>query len=153
MSDVEVTEAIAAAPEVVWRLVSDVTRMGEWSPETTSCRWLGAASGPAVGAKFKGSNKYGFRRWSTLCTVTTAEPGKQFSFDVHYGPLSISTWDYTFTADGPGTMVSESWTDRRPGWMKSLSRPVMGVADRDGHNRRGMEATLATLKAAAETGS
>ncbi|MDQ1706771.1 MAG: hypothetical protein QOF18_3137 [Frankiaceae bacterium] len=152
MSDVEVSTEIAAEPGVVWRLVSDVTRMGQWSPETTSCRWLGGATGPAVGAKFKGSNKHGFRRWSTTCTVTAAEPGKRFAFDVHYGPVAISSWDYTFTSSGAGTTVSESWDDRRPGWMKGLSAPVMGIADRPGHNRSGMEATLARLKEAAEAG-
>jgi uncharacterized protein YndB with AHSA1/START domain len=153
MSDVEVSTEIAAEPGVVWRLISDVTRMGQWSPETTTCRWLGGATGPAVGAKFKGSNKHGFRRWSTTCTVTDAEPGKSFSFDVHYGPVAISRWDYRLTATGEGSTVVESWTDRRPSWMRELSKPVMGVADRAGHNRRGMESTLVALKAAAEAGS
>lgn len=152
MSDIEVSTEIAADPGVVWRLVSDVTRMGQWSPETTSCRWLGDATGPAVGAKFKGSNRHGFRRWSTACTVTAAEPGKSFSFDVDYGPLAISTWDYRFESTATGSTVVESWTDRRPSWMRLLSAPVMGVADRGGHNRRGMESTLAKLKAAAESG-
>ncbi|MQA13303.1 MAG: hypothetical protein GEV09_03775 [Pseudonocardiaceae bacterium] len=31
----EVTVQLAAAPERVWELVSDITRMGEWSPENT----------------------------------------------------------------------------------------------------------------------
>jgi hypothetical protein len=84
--------------------------------------------------------------------VTAAEPGKRFAFDVHYGPVAISSWDYTFTSSGAGTTVSESWDDRRPGWMKGLSAPVMGIADRPGHNRSGMEATLARLKEAAEAG-
>ena len=39
--DVEVRRRIAAAPGMVYDLVSDVTRMGEWSPETASCRWVG----------------------------------------------------------------------------------------------------------------
>jgi uncharacterized protein YndB with AHSA1/START domain len=150
MSDVEVSTGISADPGAVWRMVSDVTRMGQWSPETTGCRWLGGATGPAVGAQFRGNNRKGFRRWSTTCTVTAAEPGKRFSFEVTYGSLPISTWDYEFTAADGGSRVVESWTDRRPGWMKVLSQPVMGVADRAGHNRTGMEATLAALKAAAE---
>ena len=32
MTDVEVRETVAAAPDAVYALVSDVTRMGEWSP-------------------------------------------------------------------------------------------------------------------------
>jgi uncharacterized protein YndB with AHSA1/START domain len=151
MSDVEVSTQIAADPVTVWQMVSDVTRMGRWSPETTSCRWLDGADGPVPGARFRGSNKHGFRRWSTTCTVTHADEGKRFSFDVTYGPTPISTWDYVFTATDGGTTVTESWTDRRPGWMRLMSTPVLGIADRSGHNRRGMEATLAALKSAAES--
>ncbi|HEU5035234.1 MAG TPA: SRPBCC family protein [Mycobacteriales bacterium] len=149
MSDVEVSAQVPADPVTVWGMVSDVTRMGQWSPETTSCRWLDGADGPAPGARFRGSNKYGFRRWSTTCTVTDADEGKRFGFDVAYGGTPISHWDYTFTATDGGTTVTESWTDRRPTWMRLLSTPVMGIADRAGHNRRSMQQTLESLKAAA----
>ncbi len=44
---------IAAPPEKVYALVSDITRMGEWSPECRSCRWADEATGPTVGARFK----------------------------------------------------------------------------------------------------
>jgi uncharacterized protein YndB with AHSA1/START domain len=152
MSDVEVSTEIKADPATVYRLVSDLPRMGEWSPENTGGRWLDGSTGPAPGARFRGSNKHGFRRWSTSVQVTAADEGREFAFDVTYGPLSIATWRYTFEADGDTTVVTESWADRRPGWMRAASGPVMGVMDRAGHNRRNMEATLAALKAAAEKG-
>jgi uncharacterized protein YndB with AHSA1/START domain len=152
MADVEVSTEIKADPEAVWRLVSDLPRMGEWSPENTGGKWLGGASGPAKGARFRGWNKHGLRRWPTTVKVTVADEGREFAFDVSSGPLSVSTWRYTFQATAGGTKVTESWEDRRPKWMRELSKPVMGVADRDGHNRRGMEHTLAALKAAAEAG-
>jgi uncharacterized protein YndB with AHSA1/START domain len=151
MSDARVSADIAAPAEKVWQLVSDLPRMGEWSPENTGGRWLGEATGPAVGARFRGTNRKGLRRWSTTCTVTAADEGKKFSFDVTYGPLAISTWDYTFDSNAGGTAVTEEWTDRRPAWMKIMSVPVMGVADRAAHNRAGMEQTLARLKSAAES--
>jgi len=59
MAEVEVTEAVRAEPSVVYDLISDVTRMGSWSPETTSCRWLSDAIGPTVGARFRGTNRHG----------------------------------------------------------------------------------------------
>ena len=150
MADVEVSTDIKADPKAVWRLVSDLPRMGEWSPENTGGRWLGGATGPAKGARFRGWNKHGIRRWPTTVEVTVADEGREFAFEVTFGPLAISTWQYTMAASGGTTTVTESWTDRRPKWMKLGSGPVMGVADRDGHNRRNMEATLAALKAAAE---
>ncbi len=48
---------IAASPEVVWELLSDITRMAEWSPECRQCEWSGGATGPVVGARFKSRNK------------------------------------------------------------------------------------------------
>jgi uncharacterized protein YndB with AHSA1/START domain len=151
VSEVTVEEQIAASPETLYGLVSDVTRMGEWSPETTGCRWLGKADGPAVGARFRGANKDGWRRWSTTCTVVEAEPGRRFAFDVSLGPAPVSRWTYTFTPAGDGCIVTESWRDRRHTWMVRLSPFVMGVPDREDHNRQGMIATLERLKKIAES--
>jgi uncharacterized protein YndB with AHSA1/START domain len=150
MTDVEVERTIAAAPEKVWALVSDVTRMGEWSPETVGCEWVGDRKEPVVGARFKGRNQSGWRKWSTVCTVVEASPGKSFVFDVKAGPFDISRWEYTFEQADGGTRVSESWTERRPKLMELMSRPIMGISDRASHNRATMQATLERLAAAAE---
>lgn len=148
---VTVDRPIAAPAETVWAMISDVTRMGEWSPETTSCSWIGGSSGPAVGAKFKGRNARGKRSWSTTCVVTECEPGRTFGFLVKGGPLDVAHWSYTLTesTDG-GCQVTERWEDRRGRLLKATSKPVSGVSDRVSHNRAGMEATLAALAAAAE---
>lgn len=52
-----VSLVIARAPEDVWDLIADVTRMSEWSPETTTASWCDGVADPAVGARFKGGNK------------------------------------------------------------------------------------------------
>jgi uncharacterized protein YndB with AHSA1/START domain len=145
---VEVRRRIDAPPEVVYDLVSDVTRMGEWSPETASCRWVGDVTEAAVGARFRGTNRRGPLIWTTTCTVTAAEPGRHFAFAVAWAGVPISDWAYTFRPDGAGCEVVETWSDRRPRAMRLASVPVMGVVDRSAHNRRGMEATLAALQQA-----
>ena len=48
------TVHIAAPPDLVWDLVSDVTRIGEYSPETFEAEWLDGASGPRAGVRFRG---------------------------------------------------------------------------------------------------
>ena len=68
----EASVVIAASPDVVYGVVSDVTRMGEWSPETVACEWIEGATGPSVGARFKGTNKRGIARWSTKPKVVAA---------------------------------------------------------------------------------
>jgi uncharacterized protein YndB with AHSA1/START domain len=150
MTDVHVERKIAAPPEAVWALVSDVTRMGEWSPETVGCEWVGDTKEPVVGARFKGRNQSGWRKWSTVCKVVEAAPGKSFAFEVKAGPVDVSLWEYTFEPADGGTRVTESWTDRRPKLMEMISRPMMGVYDRASHNRETMQATLERLAAAAE---
>ena len=150
MPTVSVSQAIAAPPDKVWALLSDLSRMGEWSPENTGGEWASGATGPALGARFKGTNVNGKRRWNTKVEVTTCEPGKAFAFDVSAMGLSIARWSYEIEPAESGCTVTESWTDTRGGLAKALGGPVSGVADRASHNRAGMEATLTGLAAAAE---
>ena len=148
---VRVSTMINASAERVWDLVSDVTRMGEWSPETRSCRWVGTPAGPEVGARFTGRNAYRGRRWQTTCTVTAAEGGREFAFDVvGAGLFDVATWRYELRPVNGGCEVEETFTDRRNPLLRVGGVLVLGVTDRAAHNRRGMERTLAALKAAAE---
>ena len=84
MSDqVVVTKDIAAPAATVWALVSDLPRMGEWSPENRGGQWVKGATGPVPGARFKGENRNGDKSWSTDAKVVDAEPGRRFSFRRH----------------------------------------------------------------------
>jgi hypothetical protein len=142
---------IAAPAEKVWSLVSDLPRMGEWSPENAGGKWVKGATGPALGARFKGTNKNGIRRWSTTVTVVACEPGKEFEFAVTAGPLTVAKWRYEFEEIEPGSCrVTESWIDERKPWFASLAR-LMGDHSAD-HTHKQMAGTLQNL-AAASTGS
>jgi hypothetical protein len=147
---VEVSVDVAAAADAVYALISDVRRMGEWSPECVRCEWLDGADRAAVGARFRGHNRIGVRRWSTVSTVVAAEPDRSFAFRVAAVGLPVAEWRYTVTTIPGGCRVSETWTDSRGGVIRTLGRLATGVGDRAAHNRRGMEATLARIKAAAE---
>jgi uncharacterized protein YndB with AHSA1/START domain len=145
------TVTIAAPPEAVWDLVTDISRMGEWSPETTSCRWLGRRKGPEVGARFVGFNKRGWARWATTVRVVEAERGRSFAFRVD--GIGVR-WGYVFEPEGDGTRLSETrdLSGARIPVVKALSVFVGGM---DGHAdelRAGMQATLERIKAAAEAG-
>jgi len=66
---VSVSETVAAAPDVLYGLVADVTRMGEWSPENEGGTWLGGATTATPGARFRSQNRVGKRSWKTVATV------------------------------------------------------------------------------------
>lgn len=145
-----VTLRIAASPERVYDIVSDVTQMGRLSPECTGGRWLGGAGGPAVGARFKGTNRRGWVRWSTTNTVVAAAPGREFAFETKE---SGTRWSYRLEPDGDGTLVTESrapWRDR-PVTARMAARLFLGgVDEHDEEMRAGLRATLERLKAVAE---
>lgn len=146
-----VSVEIAAPAEAVWALVSDLTRMGEWSPETTKVEWTGGSTGPSVGATFKGTNKLGPRRWSTNGRIVVADPPNELAWDVTAVGLKVARWAYRIESTGEfSCRVTETFDDQRGGLLKVLGSLVSGVKDRGEHNAKGMEATLARLKAAAE---
>ncbi len=130
-------------------MVADITRMDEWSPEVTGGTWTKGSSGPEVGARFKGTNRYGKRSWATTCEVTECVPGEVFAFHVRGAGAPVATWRYRFEPTDGGCRVTEEWQDQRPRWMAVVTKPILGVADRAEHNRANMEATLAAIDAAA----
>lgn len=76
----DVEAVVDASPEQVWAVMSDVTRIGEWSRECLGADWLGDATGPEVGARFRGRNRVGLLRWNRVCTVTEVSPPHTFAY-------------------------------------------------------------------------
>ena len=148
MADITVTRDIAAPSSELWNLISDLPSMGKWSTENTGGTWVKGATGPALGAKFKGTNANGAKRWETLANVTSCEPGKSFGFRVVVGPIKVADWNYDFVDVGNGiTRVTESWTERRLKLIQKLGKQASGVADRRASNKASMEETLARIDA------
>jgi hypothetical protein len=142
---------IDAPAERVWSLVSDLPRMGELSPENTGGRWLPPATGPAVGARFRGANRQGWRRWSTAVRVTDCQPGRTFAFDVRSLGMGVAEWSYLITPTNAGCTVTETWRDRRGRAMVVIGLLASGIADRSAYTASSMEQTLAALKQRAES--
>ena len=150
---ISVSRDIAAPAERVWAMVSDVTRMGEWSPENEGAKWLHGATGAQPGAKFRGTNRNGKKKWDTVATIAAVEPGRLLSFRVTAVGLKVAEWRYAFESTPTGCRMTETFVDERGRIAKVLGKPVTGVGDRTAHNRTGMEQTLDLLKAAAESTS
>lgn len=146
---IEVSRVIDATPQRLYELVSDLPRMGEWSNENRGGRWLRGATAASVGARFRGRNRNGWRRWTTVAKVTTADPARAFVFDVSSFGLKIARWGYLFEAVDGGTKVTETWLDQRNSLFGKVTGLVVGVRDRHEFNSKGMERTLERLGAAA----
>jgi hypothetical protein len=146
-----VTVHMNASPKLVWDLVSDVTRIGEFSPETFEAEWLDGATGPELGAHFRGHvkrNGVGPVYW-TKCKVTSCEVERDFGFTVYGVGARVNNWRYqlTPTEDG-GTDVTESFRLEEMGVLKlywKLLGPLRGRT-----NERGMRETLERIRAVAE---
>lgn len=143
---------IAASPDAVWALVSDLPAMGRFSPENTGGTWRGGATGPALGARFTGANKRGVRRWRTSVVVSRCEPGRAFAFDVSWLGLKVARWSYEVEPTPAGCRLTESWEDRRSWMVKTGGTVHTGVSDRAAYAATSIEQTLAAVKQAAEQG-
>jgi uncharacterized protein YndB with AHSA1/START domain len=146
---VSVTRDIAASPEKVWALVTDLPRMGEWSPENQGGSWSKGATGPAVGASFKGRNKNGKKSWGTTVTVNVCDEPSKFSFALMALGKNWCDWVYEIEATPTGCRVTHSWIDHRSTFADKLGKVVSGVSNRASHNRANMEITLEKLAQAA----
>ncbi len=148
---VTATVHIDAPPDVVYGLITDLPTLAALAEEAVAMEWRkGGAVRP--GAVFVGQNENSGRRWTTKCTVTDAEPGRVFAFDVRHTVVPIARWQYDIVAADGGCQATESTWDRRPGWFRKLAGKATGVPDRAAANREHIELTLRRLKQRAENG-
>ncbi|BBY47433.1 cyclase [Mycolicibacterium arabiense] len=145
-----VTVSMAAPPQQVWELVSDVRNTGRFSPETFEAEWLGGATGPELGAKFRGHvrrNEIGPVYWTT-CRVTACDPGREFGFEVLIGDRPVNNWHYRFEPTATGTDVTESFFMNESVFTTLFG--MFGGQLRRRRNVRDMRKTLEGIKAVVE---
>lgn len=150
-----VEAVIAADPDTVYARIADVTTMGGRSVECRSCEWLPGAAPGTVGSRFRGHNRSGRVRWSRVCEVTDAEPGRRFAFRVapaRFDPARAdsTTWSYVLVPEGTSTRVIhayrvEKWPPAPVKWLYGRLFPQ----HRD--MRPQMAYTLEQLRAELET--
>ncbi|WP_243418413.1 SRPBCC family protein [Actinomycetospora cinnamomea] len=139
---------VAATPQQVYDVVSDVTRTGEWSVFTRACEWEDA-EGPQVGARFVGHNSRPGRDWDTRSEVVAADPGREFAWEVN----GLVRWGFEMEPEGDGTRLTHRWV------LPPAARDVLrerfgddGVELRTNDARTSIPATLASVRAVVERG-
>ncbi|MFI6166449.1 SRPBCC family protein [Nocardia sp. NPDC051052] len=149
MVAVELRRVMAGDPHKVYELITDVTRMNEWSPESAGAQWLSGEPG-AVGSTFRGDNRRPWIRWSTICTVTAADPGERFAFAVRASGRPVATWEYEIKAQPDGCEVIERTVDERSLFLKMFSVLTTVHGRRSVRNRQTMRQTLTALARSVE---
>lgn len=141
------TVHMAAPADKIWNLVADVRNIGQFSPETFEAEWLDGATGPALGARFRGHvkrNEIGPVYWTT-CRVTSCEPDREFGFEVLVGDRPVNNWLYRLAPKGDGTDVTESFRmNASP--LTTLYYWMFGGYLRQRRNVRDMTKTLHRIK-------
>ena len=126
----------------------------EWSPECVRCRWVGdARQAPSVGARFRGTSRNGWRRWTTTSTIAEMRDGELFAWEVTYFGQAVARWEYRLEPTGDGVRLIEAVDDRRGRLLRWVSPLITGSPDRDKRNADTMESTLDAIKASAEASS
>ncbi|OXM42455.1 SRPBCC family protein [Amycolatopsis alba] len=142
---------IDAAPDKVYRLVSDPVAMAECTEELRKARWIRGATEARVGNWFAGSNRNGLRRWVTHAEIVEAEAGRRFAYRVRTPFfVPISRWEYDIKPDGDGSRVTVTNWLRVPRWFIPMAIFITGEPDRAGINQANIAATLLRVKARLE---
>lgn len=144
--------SVAATPEAVYALVSDITRMGEWSPVCTAGWWDDEADAGQVGAWFTGRNQLADRTWETRSQVVAADPDREFAWIV--GGTFVR-WGFTLEPDGDNTRLTQGWEFLPAGIAmfeeKFGDQAGTEIEERTRLAHEGIPHTLAAIKKTAET--
>lgn len=138
---------VAAAPAEVWRVVSDVRRTGEWSPE---CSRVVPVGGVRAGGWLLGFNRRGRVRWATVSRVVRFEPEREIAWDVR---TNGSRWSYRLErVDGGTRLVETRETPKGVGTVARwfTRRFLGGEAGHDAELQAGMTSGLQRIKGLVE---
>jgi uncharacterized protein YndB with AHSA1/START domain len=150
---------IAAPPERVWELVSDLQLPARFSTEFQGAELLGGATDPAVGARFVGRNHHpAIGSWETTSTITAFDPPTVIAYEVEgEDGRPSAAWRFSLQPTAGGTRLTQ-WMRMGPG-RSGINPAIEAMPDKESkilhrrlaEHRANMEATLAGIKALAES--
>jgi uncharacterized protein YndB with AHSA1/START domain len=131
---VEAAVQVAAPPDRVWALVSDIATPTRFGGELYETEWLDGASGPELGATFLGRNRREpFGSWETVSRICDYRPESAFGWEVRspQGDFGrpIARWRFGLTPAEGGTRLCQSVT-LGPGGSH-LSRMIEAQPERE----------------------
>jgi hypothetical protein len=129
--DVEVDAAV----QDVWSVVSDVTRVGEWSHECRSAEWMSGATLAAPGVRFRGRNRARGLAWSRTCEIVAVEEPHEIVWRTVPSWLypDSTEWSIRLQASARGTRITQTFRVVRAPWFldRLYAQLIPGHRDRD----------------------
>ena len=155
----EASVHVAAPPERVWELVSDIHLVASLSRELQEVTWLDGAQGPAPGRAFRGRSRHPrVGEWSTTSRVVACDAPRLFAWDVEDPDRPTASWRFELTARDGGTELRQ-WARLGPGpshltaiIAASPDEEECIVAGRVRQWQAGIDANLVAIKKLAENG-
>lgn len=148
----EASVTIDASIEDVWRVVVDVTRVGEWSGECVASGWVDGVAEAAPGARFQGGNRRGRMRWTRLNEFDVVDPPHELVWHTVFTPMyrDSTEWRLRLRATEDGTELTESFRVLR---LSHTMEAVFAVVQ-PGHRDRSddLAGDLDRLKTLVESG-
>lgn len=142
---------IEAAPATVWALVSDLTRMPEWSPQVDSTRLRSGAERVELGVQFTNRNSQDDLVWITRGEVVRFEPQCALAFRIEENWV---VWSFELEATPRGgTRLTQKRAvpEGLSAHSVELTESFMGGQEVfTAQLRTGMAQTLSGIRAAAE---
>ena len=106
---VDVEIRVDAPPSRVWELVSDITLPARFSEELQEAAWIDGATGPAAGARFRGTNRHpAIGEWQTTSVLVEHEPERVFAWAIGDAAEPSASWRFELEPAGDGTLLRHS---------------------------------------------
>ena len=153
----EATVHVAAPPERLWPLVTDIALIASLSTELQEVEWLDGAEGPAVGHRFRGRNAHpAIGEWTTVSHVVECAEPHVFAWAVHDPDHPSASWRFELSVRDDGTDLRQ-WAQLGPG-PSGLTPAIEQMPDKEERIvagrlkefRAGIETNLAALRDIAE---
>lgn len=151
---------IAAQPQTVWRLVTDINLAAQYSTEFKGAQWLDGATEPALGAKFRGHNMHpAIGEWSTDSEVTSLREPEHYEWSVLGEDLPGAIWSFILEPHENGTRLTQQMQigPGRNGLTAAIERwpdkEERIIEKRLAEHQENMTRTLTGIKALAEKSS
>ena len=151
---------IAASPERVWELATDINIAAQFSKEFQGADWIDA-DGPKLGASFRGRNERAEanRKWETTSYVVACDPPRVFAWNVNDRDEPSAQWRFELEKIPGGTRLRQSMvigprlSATGTAMVENPDKAAQILASRQEQHRGNMTLTIHGIKRLAETGS